>query len=354
MHFVISFICLLNALTLSFQAQSITIETLYETAVIDEPVVCDLLESRVMQRLQEIDQSGICHYTGRIGPYSRYIHSVGVYLLLKRFQAPLEEQVAGLLHDASHTVFSHTGDWIFLEGSHDRDSYQDDIHAWYLEKQGVTPILEKHGINLKESLAKGNGYVGLDQDLPDICADRLEYNLFTGHLEGFFTVEDVRKIVDDVHFEKGRWYFEDPVLAAKFAYVSVYFTENVWAAPWNIVSNELCARALKRAFKLNLVSLDEIHFSTDDVVLGKLNTAEDEEIRALMHQCQHVDNYFVECAPAEENYSCKCKFRGIDPWVKVNGEFVRLTSIDDSFAHYYHAVKKKVGLGVHVRILGSQ
>jgi HD superfamily phosphohydrolase len=326
----------------------ITVSTLYGVEVIEEPLILELLASPAMQRLKEIDQSGIVHYYGKVGPYSRYDHSLGVFLLLKRLHVPLQEQVAGLLHDVSHTVFSHTGDWLFFQGSHEH-SYQDDIHAWYLERQGIESIVAKYGMTLKEALAKGNGYTALEQELPDVCADRLEYNLFTGHLTGLLTDQDVNRILTDLHFEDGLWYFEDPWIAAQFAKLSLYFTENLWGAAWNALSNECCARAIKRALELSILTFEEIHFSYDRAILEKLQAAQDELIQEWMKKCAQPEKYFIVCAPEEADYSCFCKFRGIDPLVKMNGSLVRLTSIDGNFAMYYRTVKNKISKGVHVK-----
>ena len=44
-------------------------------------------------------------------------HSLGVYLLLRRLGADRREQVAGLLHDISHTAFSHAVDFLISSGS---------------------------------------------------------------------------------------------------------------------------------------------------------------------------------------------------------------------------------------------
>jgi HD superfamily phosphohydrolase len=324
--------------------------TLYGREEVKDPLIIELLASPVMQRLKSIDQSGICHYMGRIGPYNRYEHSLGVYLLLKKFHAPFPEQVAGLLHDISHTVFSHTGDWLFYQGSHE-ESYQDNIQAWFLAQHDLEPMFERYGMTLKQALAKGNNYSMLEQELPDVCADRLEYNLFTGHLMGLVTREEIEMILDDIHFKEGKWFFEDPVIAAKFARLSLYFTENLWGATWNAVCNELCSRALKRALDLNIISLEEIHFATDALILQKLQAADDPIISELMHQCRHVEEYFVVCDPAVADYSCRCKFRGIDPLIRINGTYVRLTAIDANFDTYYQAVKKQIAQGVHVKFV---
>jgi HD superfamily phosphohydrolase len=325
-----------------------TFETLYGKIEIEDPLVLELILSPALQRLKDIDQSGITHYTGHVGPYSRFIHSIGVYQLLNRFNASYAEQIAGLLHDTSHTVFSHVGDWLFFQGSHD-EAYQDNIQEWFLSKMGVMEIVNTYNMPLNAVLEKGNGYDTLDQSLPDICADRLEYNLFTGHLFGFFTQDDIYAILNDIHFEKGKWYFEDPALAAKFARVSIYFTENLWGASWNNVSNELCAKALKRALELEIITLYDIHFSIDSYMIDKLYSSSDAEIVFLMNECRSVEDAYTLSDKDDADYSCFPKFRGIDPLVLRDGKLVRLTSLDEDFKAYYEETKEKIKKGVHVK-----
>lgn len=343
----------LSMLVLPFQAHAtpvepIVIETLYGIETVEDPLILDLLASPAVERLKSIDQSGYVHYLGRIDFFSRYIHSVGVFQLLKRFHASREEQAAGLLHDTSHTVFSHVGDWLFFGGTHD-DAYQDNIQGWYLTRQGVDKIAEAHGLKLHQLLEHGNGFVMLDQELPDVCCDRLEYNLFTGHLQGLFTKDDIHEILDDIHYENKKWFFEDPAVAAKFARVSIYFTEHLWGSDWNVVINEFCARALKRAMEIKILTLDEIHFATDKHVLTILNSSTDPVIEDLVAKCQNIEEHYTACDAAEADYSIKCKFRGIDPLVKFNGELVRLTTLDANFAEYYNRVKAKTAQPMHFK-----
>src|SRR6202041_3406853 len=87
-------------------------------------LVLDLLASPMMQRLKGIDQSGITKYIQDLPSFSRYDHSVGVYMLLRTYGRTEKECIAGLLHDASHTVFSHVGDLVF-DPEDAKESYQD-------------------------------------------------------------------------------------------------------------------------------------------------------------------------------------------------------------------------------------
>ncbi|MCJ7703374.1 MAG: HD domain-containing protein, partial [Anaerolineales bacterium] len=82
-------------------------DPVYGPVEITEPVLLDLMESRAIQRLHGVLQHGVSALVGITSPTSRFEHSVGALLLVRRLGASLEEQVAALLHDISHTAFSH-------------------------------------------------------------------------------------------------------------------------------------------------------------------------------------------------------------------------------------------------------
>ena len=120
-YFGLSLVLLIPAL-----CSAKTFETFFGNFDVEEPVLIELLESNAMQRLKKINQYGVATFTTHRENYSRYDHSLGVFAILRMNQAPIKEQVAGLIHDVSHTVFSHVGDWIFKKEYQDKD-YQNFI-----------------------------------------------------------------------------------------------------------------------------------------------------------------------------------------------------------------------------------
>ncbi len=88
-------------------------DRIYGTTTITEPVIQELMQSEAMQRLKKVNQYGASFYRFSHLTTNRFEHCVGVYLLLRKFNAVTEEQVAGLLHDVPHTVFSHVVDFVF-------------------------------------------------------------------------------------------------------------------------------------------------------------------------------------------------------------------------------------------------
>ena len=142
-----------------------------------EPVILDLISTPSLQRLQGVDQSG---YPAPFFPgalkHTRFDHSLGVYFLLHRYNAPLEEQIAGLIHDVSHTAFSHCADYMQGDPNAGKtQSHQDDVFASFVRSSEIPEILARHSIDV-EMILDDAQFPLKEQPLPDLCADRIDYS----------------------------------------------------------------------------------------------------------------------------------------------------------------------------------
>lgn len=324
----------------------------------DEKVKCTdvmpVINSNVMQRLKHIDQSGGARYFApKLPAFSRYEHSIGVYAILKKAGVSKKELVAGLLHDASHTVFSHVGDYIWSNdvNEYTRESYQDKIHIDYLRKNKMDTILNSLNMTLQDMDTKQNGYTALEHRLPDMCADRIQYNVHTGFIMKMISLEDVKKIVEDLEFKDNKWFFKNSDIARQFANLSIYFTQNFWGAKWNTMMNIHFANALKRALELKIITKEDL-FSTDEIVMNRLIKSQDRVIQLNLQQCQAPLNKIPDQKYKTEKFFPK--FRGIDPLIRrEDGKFVRLSEIDIMFKSSYDAVRQWCKTGYDVDVLLS-
>lgn len=202
---------------------------------IKEPLI-GLIKTPTIQRLKKIGQRSASKYYNSYSNFiSRYDHSISVLVLLIKYNANITTQIAGLLHDASHTVFSHVGDFLFKYKDH-KDSYQDSIHEWFLKEQGINKVLEKYNFSLQKILHKNSQHKLLEQDLPDICIDRLEYNLQAGLENNLIKKDNIEKILNDLTYKNEKWFFGKINIAKKFTSISLKMTKNKLANPINILS----------------------------------------------------------------------------------------------------------------------
>ena len=328
----------------------VLIDTFYGPVTIHEPVLIDLIEHPAMQRLKKVRQYGVCHFfrNRNYGNFHRFEHSLGVFALLRKIGASLPEQIAGLLHDVSHTVFSHVGDHVFAHQD-GKSAYQDDIHAWYLNECGLASTLSKHGFSVDDVLHKKGNFAALEQDLPNICADRLDYNLQGGVLQNIITKQEADAILAAITFENGIWYFTDAHYARLFAEISLYLTEFQWGHPDNQVAYTWTAQALRRMVDNGELSLHDIHFGTDDDIWHKMCTSADNDVRLLTQKIIDNSRFYRLSSPKKADLISYAKFRGIDPHVATDKGIVRLTSIDPSFKAAYEELQLVMRHGWPIR-----
>lgn len=318
----------------------LNLETILGTIKITEPVLIELLNHKCMKRLHGIDHHGVITYFGGYNAITRYEHCVGVFALLHKFNCPLTEQIAGLLHDASHTVFSHLADHFFKTGN--IDAYQDGIHYWFLEKMGLDIVLKKHGYTIEDIMPEQEHFTGLEQDLPFMCADRIEYNLHVGLALNKVTQEEVNTIVGDLRFEDGTWFFVNQKSARKLADLSLYFTEHVWGGHLNTALQYWMVSALRQAVARNLISFDDIHFGTDQQILTTLDKSTDPHITEMLKKCRNAqEHYTLVRGTTSYDIADYPKFRGINVLVKDDvGKLTHLTELDQDFKNEYLRVKR--------------
>lgn len=330
------------------------VHTMYGDFKVTEPALIKIFSSPALERLKGIRQYGTDDYIIKDSHYSRYDHSVGVWALLRINGASLTEQIAGLLHDASHTVFSHVGDHVF-EDPKRKDAYQDGIHSWYLAEQGVGEILKPYNISLRDIDPKNQTFPRLEQDLPELCADRIEYNLKAGLLTGYIAPDELESFVNDIQFDSTtqRWYFTTMSLAHRFSLIPLHNSLYVWGGAEAFVINRLSARLLKRAMECGLISHYEVHFSTDDAVWNKLCTCNDKIIQETLTTLKQYKITFIASSAQNCDHIIHTKFRGFNPWIKKGDTFVRLTECDENFRNTYNGVRDVIAQGWPVRWINT-
>jgi HD superfamily phosphohydrolase len=312
-----------------------------------------IVDSEAMQRMKGVDQSGPPRYFGPNGSivpkFSRYEHSIGVCALMKKFGASLKGQIVGLLHDASHTVFSHVGDYIFARNINEnvQEAYQDKTHLDVMQKSKIEAILKKFGMSIEDLDTKNNKL--LDQPLPDMCIDRIQYNIHTGVILGLISEDDANKIINNIKFEDDKFFFTDRKLAKKLADISLYLTSAFWGAEWNTSMNIHLAHALRTALHVGAVMIEEL-YSRDEVVMDKLLKSNNKTIQLYIQQCKNPHVKIESQQYRTEHFTPK--FRGIDPLVDDGtGKLKRLTELDIMFKNQFEVIKKRCKEGYDLELL---
>ncbi len=306
-------------------------DRVYGETVFDEPVLTELIESSALQRLRGVDMGGYYEVYFPGSKHSRFEHSLGVAWLLRRFGAPLEEQVAGLLHDASHSAFSHAIDYAIISANQATQSYQDDVHESYLETTEIPALLTKHRF-LMEHILDDACHPLKERDLPDLCADRIDYILRGGIAYRVISSLQAKTFLDALSVFENRWVFRDSAITREFAelfrHINHTYYSNIETALMFQTTGDWLAHALAKKY----VSLPEL-YATDKEVIGKVNAhlGTDLLLQKFWKRMNRKTGYCLD--PDGSGRKTLCKSRMVDPLCFDAGEIRRLSDIDPAWGN---------------------
>lgn len=297
------------------------VDPIYGEFEITEPVILDLLEDPTVLRLKRINQGGVTAQINNYTEFSRYDHSLGVMLIIRHLRGNVEEQIAGLLYDISHTAFSHVVDFVF-QNERDQD-YHEKAKNKIISKSNIPNILEKYGFDIERILEEHN-FSLLEKASPDLCADRVDYALHCFHFY-FQKTDEAKKYFNSLINHEGEIVFNNSVDAIKFSWNFLDLDKTVFTEKKNIGAYYILAHALKIALDENI--LTEEDFLTDDkTVLDTLNNSENLEIKHLIAIIN--DKLKVEVVKDNSDYATKTKARYVNPKFIENGEIKRVFDLD--------------------------
>lgn len=305
-------------------------DRLYEKIEIIEPVVLELIKASSLQRLKEIDQAGYFEPYFPGTTRSRFEHSLGVFALLKNYNAPLEEQVAGLIHDVSHTVFSHCGDYTLDTGSEKEHSHQDNIFEEFVKNSEIPLILKKYDLDVDYILNEDN-FPLLEKSLPDLCADRIDYSLRTAKVFGEINREELEHFLSNLLVQNNSWIFSNFGAAKKYANLFLKLNSLYYAGLHSAIMFRTVGDCLRYALQKNYLTENDI-YTTDQQVLQKIreNLDKDKELRLLFARMNNDIKF--ENNPNDYNTHVFCKSRAVNPLCIEQGEIKRISEIDEKWS----------------------
>lgn len=308
-------------------------DIVYGECEITEPVLLEIIADPTLQRLKEIDQSGYFepHFPG--SSRSRYEHSVGVCLLLKRYGASLAEQIAGLIHDVSHSAFSHCIDYVLNEGTQKTQSHQDNIHEEFVKRSEIPTILKKHGF-AAEYILDDRHFPLKERDLPDLCADRIDYSL-RGAI-AFGEMQSTAHFLDHLIAKEGRWIFDNFESAKKYAELFRTLNTIYYSGMPSAVMHLSVADYLRHALDKEYIAKSDL-YTTDNAVLTKIEPYLRNDGRLALLFERMNNRIPFENNPNDHHGVVFCKSRAVDPLCMHGGEVRRVSEIDTTWAQVVKA-----------------
>lgn len=310
-------------------------DRVYGEFEITEPVILELINSPSIQRLKEIDQAGYrplwVKPDAETGEYdhSRFAHSVGVYLLLRKYNAPLEEQIAGLIHDASHSAFSHCIDYILESGSEKEHNLQDNLFNSYVRKTEIPEIIKKYGFNLKYILEDEN-FPLKEKSLPDLCADRIDYSLKTAVIFGELDEKSKKFLLDNLAAENNNWVFSNFEAAKRYAELFLKLNTDYYAGLKSAIMFRTVGDCLRYALQKGYISKNDL-YTTDKLVIEKIEKylRGNERLKLLFDRMNNKVRIIND--PNDYDASIFCKSRVVDPLFKHNNELKKISEADQNW-----------------------
>jgi hypothetical protein len=294
-------------------------DRVYGDVAIDDPAILAIVATPTVRRLERIRQAGPSALAFPFKTVTRLEHSLGVYLLLRRLGAPLREQVAGLLHDVSHTAFSHAVD--FLHTSKEQDHHER-IKPEFLHRPDLVAALDRLGF-APEEFEDDSVYPLLERPLPWLCADRLDYFLRDSLACGVSTPESVGRTLNHTAVADDRIVLDDPDVARDVARRFAEMNRDWWASPTEAFIYNEFAVALAEGLRLGAIA-DADLLADDECVLAKLRAAGS----ALIDRKLHAIEGFREEMVAGYRPAVIPKVRWLDPPVLVGpGRWQRLSEL---------------------------
>lgn len=322
-------------------------DELYGSLEIIDPLIVELINSKPVQRLKGITQAGYVIFLKPTHPYAkfkvtRYEHSIGVYALLKKIGASRLEQVSGLLHDISHPVFAHCLDFLYGEEL-EHDSHEKFYRKIMLNSE-VPSILKKYEIMPEEILDER--FTLLDNKLPDICADRIDYSLRDSVCCLGLEKSRARSIVDSLRIYKGGIVFSNLRAGKQFGEIFLEIG-HVYCNPLQATLFKLVSEAVRLGLEANVLKEEDL-FLEEQIVYNKLISARHSGIENLLNT---ISNLRVEEDPKNYDFYLKSKVRYVDPKILFGKETRKASELDEEFKQKMEDFIKMKSNGFFVRII---
>ena len=295
----------------------------------------ELINTPEFKRLENVGMNCGCEYTSfpifaKGKEYTRYKHSIGVALIIWHFTKDIKQSIAGLLHDISSPVFAHVVD--FLNGDHEnQESTEEKTEEIIENSEEIQKILKKYNLTTKD-VYDYHMYPIADNDSPLLSADRLEYTLGNAFYYDFKSMDELKDMYDDLVVSKNEFgqdeiSFKSLDKATEFASVSI-LNSKVYTADYDRFSMQYLADLLKLAVDKNIITLDDLYTTEDEVIL-KLER--DEELNSKFKEFKGFSKILTSKEKPNHGYwvNIPAKRRYINPRVDSLG---RVTDLSENLS----------------------
>jgi len=210
--------------------------------------------------------------------------------------------------------------------------------------------MKRHGLSVWRLLEKKSFRLA-ERDLPDLCADRIDYFFRDCVTDKQLDLLLARRMMDDMIVFDGDVAFQDRDLAKKFAITYREANEKLWANPLQSGLYYLLASAMKVSLEEAIISFDDL-FTTDKEVYEKMKKSGHAEVLKYLHDMEHLE---VREDDKDYDYHILSKIRVVDPYVLVDTEGKtekhRISELEPALAESNARFLEKASRGHYVKVI---
>lgn len=330
-------------------------DAIHDYIHVDHLIIWRLINSQEVQRLRRVKQLGGTYQVFQSAEHSRFVHSLGVYQVVRRMLETeclddvlsdydkLCVMCAGLLHDIGHGPFSHSFEGVF-QGNH-----EDMTVRIILEESEVHDILASVDESLPQDVASIIQHTHPNQILiqmvsSQLDADRMDYLLrdsyMTGTTYGKFDMSRILRTMricngKIVYKESGVQAIENYILARYHMYWQVYYHPT--ARSYEHLLQSIFARvkdlyAQKFKFKTNLHFL--IPFLENDITVEAFTKLDEAVVLYYFSEFMNEDDFILSDLSARFLNRHLFKYKELKDMTKL----AKIKALADSLgydSHYY-------------------
>lgn len=303
-------------------------DDLYGQIEINEAVLLDLMASDAMLRIKGISQHGITAVIGITSQFTRFDHSVGTMLLVGSLGATIDEQIAALLHDISHTAFSHVIDFVYDD--HNGQGYHEKMKEEIVANSDIPEIMGRYGMDWRQFMDEDRFPI-LEQPLPALCADRLDYFFRDLEFLNLGRPKDIQNAVASLTLVQGRIAVNNIAAARWLAYTFIEADRESWSSIREVGLYQVTAEAIKAARQAGIIGEKDLWHS-DKTLWEKLRSTDFPVVKDLVTMISPGTRFiWNDDLPA---FRVETKVRSIDPLVVIDKSALPLTALDSAFDKY--------------------
>lgn len=275
-------------------------------------VIEEIIQTNIFQRLKKIHQGGSIFLVNPQINHTRFEHSIGVMLIIKKLGGSIEEQIAGLLHDISHTAFSHLIDYVLdVEG----EDYHERRYVDVLKDNELNAVFEKYQLN-------GTVFIDIEKfklleyPLPYLSADRIDYTLRDMFQIGQVSLKEISWFINGLDSFDNRIVLKSKAYGEWFQEKYNFLTTEYFEGEENIEINVIMKKIIK--YCLGNGAIQEKDFFEDDFSLI-------DKINQKYNLMQWIDKIR---RGGLENNKLTTKKRIVNPEIIVNNQILPLSEVN--------------------------